>query len=78
MLNWRTYEACPIDYMEALSNIYENISQACCPKDKTYRDAQLRELVHSIMVEYAPEHEVVCESKLTGEKHGEGETAAEW
>jgi hypothetical protein len=44
---------------------------------KTYRDTQLDELVHSITVEHAPEHEVVCESELTQEKHGEDETAAE-
>jgi hypothetical protein len=74
MLNQRTYEACPIDYMEALGNIY----QTCRPKGKTYRDAQLRELVHSVTIEYVPEHEVVYESKLTGEKHEEGETATEW
>jgi hypothetical protein len=47
------------------------------PKGKTYRDAQLGELVHSIAVEHASEHEVICRSELAGEKSGEGETAAE-
>jgi hypothetical protein len=47
------------------------------PKDKTYRYAQLGELVRSVVVEHAPEHEVIYGSKPTGEKHGEGETATE-
>jgi hypothetical protein len=46
-------------------------------KDKTYKDAQLGEFVHSIAVEHAPEHEVICGSKPAGEKHGDTETAAE-
>jgi hypothetical protein len=76
MLNRRTWEACPIDRTEALGNIYKNGSQTCRLKGKTYRDAQLRELVHYITVEHAPEHEVVCRSEPTGEKSGEDETAA--
>jgi hypothetical protein len=45
---------------------------------KTYRDAQLGELVHSIAVEHVSEYEVVCGSKPVGEKCEEGETATEW
>jgi hypothetical protein len=40
-------------------------------------NAQLGELVHSVTVEYALEHEVICGSKPAGQKHREGETAAE-
>jgi hypothetical protein len=39
MLNQRTWEACPIDCTEDLGNIYENRSQSCHPKGKTYRGA---------------------------------------
>jgi hypothetical protein len=35
----------------------------CHPKGKTYRDAQLGELVHSAVVEQLPEHELACGSK---------------
>jgi hypothetical protein len=35
------------------------------------------ELVHSVTVEHTPEHEVICGSEPTGEKRGEGATAAE-
>jgi hypothetical protein len=77
MLNQRTYKACPIDYTRALSNIYGNGSQTCRLKGKTYRDAQLGELVYSIAGEHVPEHDVICESEPVGEKHREGETAAE-
>jgi hypothetical protein len=66
MLDRRTWETCPIDCTESLGNIYGNRSQTCRSKDKTYRDAQLGELVHFIAVEHA------------GEKHEEGETVAEW
>jgi hypothetical protein len=45
---------------------------------KTYRDAQLEELVPSIAAEHALEHEIICGSELTGEKHGEDETTDEW
>jgi hypothetical protein len=62
--------------MEGLGNIYRNKSQTCCPKDKPYRYAWLRELVHST-VEHTSEHEFICRSKPTGDKHKEGETAAE-
>jgi hypothetical protein len=48
------------------------------PKGKTYRFAQLEELVHSVAVERATEHKVVCGSKPTREKRGECETTAEW
>jgi hypothetical protein len=49
----------------------------CHPKGKTYRDAQLGELVHSVMIEHAPEHEAIYVSIPTGEKRGQGETATE-
>jgi hypothetical protein len=77
MLDRRTGETCPIDCTDSLGNKYENGSQTCHPNDKTYRDAQLRELVHSIMVDHVSKYEVICGSELAGEKHGEGETAAE-
>jgi hypothetical protein len=76
MLDRRTWEACSIDCTEGLSNIYVNRSQTCQPNDKTYRYAQLGELVHTVTVEHALEHEVICGSKLTWEEHGEGETVA--
>jgi hypothetical protein len=63
--------------MKCLDNIYGNGYKTCRPKDKTYTYAQLGELVHSITIEHSSEHEVICGSKPTGEKHGEGETAAE-
>jgi hypothetical protein len=78
MLNQRIWEACPIGCTEALGNIYGNGSQTCHLKGKTYRDTQLEELVHSIVVEHAPENEVICGSKPVGEKRGEGEIAAIW
>jgi hypothetical protein len=68
--------ACPIDCTDDLGNIYGNRSQTYRLKGKTYRYAQLGELVRSVAVEHAPEQEVICGSKLTGEKHGEGEAAA--
>jgi hypothetical protein len=77
MLDRRTWEACPIDCAEGLGNIYGNGSQTCHPKGKTYRYAQLGELVHSVTIEHASEHEVICGTKPAWEKHGEGETAAE-
>jgi hypothetical protein len=63
--------------MDGLGNIYRNGSQTCCPKGKTYKYAQLAELVQSVAVEHASNHEVICGSKPAGEKHGEGETAVE-
>jgi hypothetical protein len=75
MLDRRTWEACPIDCTESLGNIYENRSQTCHPKDKTYRDAQLGELTHSVTADHMLEHGVVCRSEHVGEKCGEGETA---
>jgi hypothetical protein len=66
-----------IDCTEALGNIYGNGSQICHPKGKTYRDTQLGELIHSVAVEHAPEHEVACGSELAGEKREEGETVVE-
>jgi hypothetical protein len=75
MLDRRAWEAYLIDYTEGLGNIYENGSQTCRPKGKTYIYAQLGELVHFVAVEHAPEHEVICGSKPVGEKHREGETA---
>jgi hypothetical protein len=50
--------------------------QTCHPKGKTYRDAQLGELVHSIAVEQLPEHELACGSELAWEC-GDGEVVAE-
>jgi hypothetical protein len=76
MVDQGTREACPIDCTEGLGNIYGNGSQIYHTKGKTYRYAQLGELVHSVVVKHAPEHEVICVSKPTGEKHGEGETAS--
>jgi hypothetical protein len=46
-------------------------------KGKTYRYAQLGELVHSIVVEHASEHEIIYGSKPVREKHEEGEIVAE-
>jgi hypothetical protein len=77
MLDLRTWEACLIDCTEGLDNIYENRSQTCRPKGKTYRYAQLGEFVHAVAVEHALEHEVACRCEPTGEKRGEGETATE-
>jgi hypothetical protein len=77
MLDRRTWESCSIDCTKGLGNIYGNGSQTCCPKGKTYRYAQLEELVQSVMIEHASEHEVICSSKPTEEKHREGETTAE-
>jgi hypothetical protein len=56
-------------------HIQERI-QTCHPKGKTYRDAQLGELVHSIVVEQLPEHELACGSEPAWER-GEGEVVAE-
>jgi hypothetical protein len=50
--------------------------QTCHPKGKTYRDAQLGGIVHSVAVEQLPEHELVCESEPTWER-GEGEAVTE-
>jgi hypothetical protein len=50
--------------------------ETCHLKGKTYKDAQLGELVHFIMVEQLPEHELACGSEPAW-KHGEGETVAE-
>jgi hypothetical protein len=63
-------------WMKFLGKIYRNRSQIYCSKGKSYRDAQLGELVHSITVEHVSKHEVVCGSKLAWEKHREGVTAA--
>jgi hypothetical protein len=60
MIYRRTWEACLIDYTEGLGNIYGNRFQTYHPKGKTYRYAQLGELVHSIAVENTLEHEVIC------------------
>jgi hypothetical protein len=62
--------------MKAMGNIYGHESQICHLKGKTYRDAQLEELVYSEAVEHAPELEVIYGSEPVGEKRGEGETAA--
>jgi hypothetical protein len=77
MLDRRTWKTCPIDCTKGLGDIYGNGSQICHPKDKTYRYTQLGELVHTVMIEHALEHEVICGSKPAAEKHGEGETTVE-
>jgi hypothetical protein len=77
MLDRRTWEAYPIDYTKDLDNIYGNGSQMCHPKGKNYRYAQIGELAHSVTVEHALEHEVICGSKPAWEKHGESEIVAE-
>jgi hypothetical protein len=77
ILNRRTWETCPIDCTEALGNIYGNIYQTCHPKGKTYREAQLREIVHSVTVEHAVEHKVICESEPAQKKCGGDKTVAE-
>jgi hypothetical protein len=56
-------------------HILEQI-QTCHPKGKTYRDAQLGELVHSITVKQLSEHELSCGSEHVWER-GEGEAVAE-
>jgi hypothetical protein len=75
MLYRRTWEACSIDCTKGLFNIYGNGFQTYHPKGKTYRYAQLRELVRSVAVEHTSEHEVIYGSKPAGEKHEEGKTA---
>jgi hypothetical protein len=65
MLDRRTGQPHLIDYIESLGNIYGSGSQICHMKGKIYRDAQLGELVYSVVVEHTPEHEVVCGSKPT-------------
>jgi hypothetical protein len=78
MLDRRTWEAYPIDYTEGLGNIYGSGSLTCRLKEKTYRDAQLGEHIHSVMVEHVPEHKVIYGSEPAGEKHRECKTIAEW
>jgi hypothetical protein len=63
--------------------MYENLGQhireriqTCHPKGKTYRDAQLGELVHFVAVEQLSEHELTCGSEPAWER-GEGEIVAE-
>jgi hypothetical protein len=56
--------------------IYTERIQTCHPKGKTYRDAQLRELVHSVMVEQLPEHELAYVSEPAW-KRGEAKAVAE-
>jgi hypothetical protein len=63
--------------------MYENLAQhiqewiqTCHLKGKTYKDAQLGELIHSVAVEQLSEHELACGSEPTWER-GEGETVAE-
>jgi hypothetical protein len=50
--------------------------QICHQKGKTYRDAQLGELVHSVAVEQLSEHELACGSEPVWER-GEDEIVAE-
>jgi hypothetical protein len=63
--------------------MYENLGQhireriyTCHPDGKTYRDAQLGELVHSVAVEQLPEHELACGSEPAWER-GEDEAVIE-
>jgi hypothetical protein len=63
--------------MEILGNIYGSISQPYHPKGKTYRDAQIGELVHSVMIEHALEYGVAYRGEPVGEKRGEGEISTE-
>jgi hypothetical protein len=63
--------------------MYENLEQhireriqTCHLKGKTYKDAQLGELVHSVAVEQLPEHELTCGSEPAWERGG-GEAVAE-
>jgi hypothetical protein len=53
------------------------LHQTCRLKGKTYRDAQLGELVHSIVIKRTSEHGVTYRGEPVGEKRGEGETSAE-
>jgi hypothetical protein len=50
--------------------------QTCHPKGKTYRDAQLGELVHSVAVEQLSKHELACGSEPAWERV-EGEVVVE-
>jgi hypothetical protein len=50
--------------------------QTLHPKGKTYKDAQLGELIHSVTVEQLLEHELACGSEPAWE-HGEGEAVTE-
>jgi hypothetical protein len=59
-----------------LGNITRKRIQPYHPKGKSYQDAQLGELVHSVVVEQLPEHELICGSEPAWE-HGEGEIVAE-
>jgi hypothetical protein len=77
MLDQRTLETCLIDCTKSLDNIYGSGSQTYRPKGKTYRDAQLKEHIHSIVVEHAPEHEV-CGSEPAEEKREESAVATTW
>jgi hypothetical protein len=56
-------------------HIWEQI-QICHPKGKTYRDAQLGELVHSVAVEQLLERGLACGSEPAW-KRREGEAVAE-
>jgi hypothetical protein len=56
--------------------IYTEQIQTCHLKGKTYRDAQLRELVHSVMVKQLPKHKLACVSE-PGWKREEAEAIAE-
>jgi hypothetical protein len=63
--------------MKTLDNIYKNGSQTCCLKGKTYTDAQLGELVHSVVIEHTSEHEVIYGKEPTRGKHRESEIVVE-
>jgi hypothetical protein len=63
--------------MKILGNIYGNRSQSCRLRGKTYKDTQLGELVHSVVVEHTSEHGVAYRGEPIGEKREEGETSVE-
>jgi hypothetical protein len=76
MLDRRTWEACLIDCMKGLRNIYGTYPKHVARRVKlTYMLSW--ESFHSIVVEHEPEHKVICGSKPIGEKHEEGETTVE-
>jgi hypothetical protein len=56
-------------------HIQERI-QTCHPNCETYRDPQLGELVHSVVVEQLSKHELTCGSEPAWER-GEGEAIGE-
>jgi hypothetical protein len=62
-------------YENLVQHIRERI-QTYHLKGKTYKDAQLGDLIHSVAVEQLSEHELACGSEPAWER-GEGEAVAE-